>query len=365
MNANTNTPKTESKAMKEAPPLGSEYWFGSPMQADGPHQWTGTHWDKLCLGAGRCYATEEDAHAILAAPQPEATSTEEEGDACGAEYAKIGWEPEHYVAYARGWHDRAQRAAQAPTAVQASATQAEPAYSGWIWTHKKRGGEYELLGDARLQADAPLTDMAEVYVYQGEDRRMWVRPVAEFNDRFKRVRVGRTALATAAVPCDASSVQPALTNDQWHALEEGACAVDELVSEGRWNAHAGDYAKVLRSMKGTPAAPGPAASSAVPQGYALVPLRLNRAMDRVLEEDDWRWEDLLAAAESITEEQYAESAAASSSAVPAEPTDDELSRVSQNYNTGRAGGDIDFARAVLSRWGAAASPALAPEQSND
>lgn len=63
-------------------------------------------------------------------------------------------------------------------------------YSGWVWKHIKTGGEYSLLGHAKVQAhlDAPLTDMTEVYVYQGEDHRMWVRSVAEFNERFKRCR---------------------------------------------------------------------------------------------------------------------------------------------------------------------------------
>jgi hypothetical protein len=44
---------------------------------------------------------------------------------------------------------------------------------------------------------------------------------------------------------------------------------------------------------------------AVPQGFALVPLRPNREMQRVMEDEGWQWEDLLGAAEAITDEQYA------------------------------------------------------------
>jgi hypothetical protein len=47
-----------------------------------------------------------------------------------------------------------------------------------------------------------------------------------------------------------------------------------------------------------------APQQAIPSGYALVPHRLTKAMDRVLSEDDWQWEDLLAAANAITEEEY-------------------------------------------------------------
>jgi hypothetical protein len=47
-----------------------------------------------------------------------------------------------------------------------------------------------------------------------------------------------------------------------------------------------------------------APQQAIPSGYAIVPHRLTKAMDRVLSEDDWQWEDLLAAANAITEEEY-------------------------------------------------------------
>jgi len=42
----------------------------------------------------------------------------------------------------------------------------------------------------------------------------------------------------------------------------------------------------------------------VPKGFALVPLRPTSAMEDVFQQDDWQWADVLAAAESVTEEQY-------------------------------------------------------------
>lgn len=58
-----------------------------------------------------------------------------------------------------------------------------------------------------------------------------------------------------------------------------------------------------------PLAPATAAV-AVPDGFAVVPKRLTQAMDDVLGMDGWQWEDLLAAAEAITEQEYAALAAA-------------------------------------------------------
>lgn len=61
-------------------------------------------------------------------------------------------------------------------------------YSGWLWTHNVRGGEYRMIGTGKLQTDKPLQDMAEVVLYQGEDGRLWVRAADEWGSRFKRVR---------------------------------------------------------------------------------------------------------------------------------------------------------------------------------
>jgi hypothetical protein len=65
-----------------------------------------------------------------------------------------------------------------------------------------------------------------------------------------------------------------------------------------------------------------AATGKVPEGFALVPLRMTTAMQQIVTDEDWQWEDLLAAAEAITEDQYNELAASPAAplaaAVPAE-----------------------------------------------
>ncbi len=45
-----------------------------------------------------------------------------------------------------------------------------------------------MLGEAKLQTDKPLIDMAEVVVYQGADGKLWVRDAHEFQARFSRTR---------------------------------------------------------------------------------------------------------------------------------------------------------------------------------
>ena len=63
-----------------------------------------------------------------------------------------------------------------------------------VWMHKKTGGLYERLHDAKMQAkewfdgnddDGADIDMRDVVVYRSlEDGLVWVRPVEDFNDRF-------------------------------------------------------------------------------------------------------------------------------------------------------------------------------------
>jgi hypothetical protein len=61
------------------------------------------------------------------------------------------------------------------------------------------------------------------------------------------------------------------------------------------------------------AAPPAPVEAVVPDGYALVPLRPNAEMARVMAEPDWQWQDVLAAAEAVTEDQYNAIAAPSDS----------------------------------------------------
>jgi hypothetical protein len=72
-----------------------------------------------------------------------------------------------------------------------------------------------------------------------------------------------------------------------------------------------DVREVLASNAGVPSIRSGAAP-AIPEGFALVPLIPNAEMVAVMSEEEWAWEDLLAAAEAITEKQYNEIAAAPS-----------------------------------------------------
>ena len=58
--------------------------------------------------------------------------------------------------------------------------------------HKKRGTEYRVIGKAQLQATQPLPDDTVLVVYVGDDRRVWAREEAEFEDgRFEDVPTTR------------------------------------------------------------------------------------------------------------------------------------------------------------------------------
>ena len=47
----------------------------------------------------------------------------------------------------------------------------------------KKGGEYEVLGQGRIQTSTPLTDMNQVVLYRSvEDGSLWARRASEFHD---------------------------------------------------------------------------------------------------------------------------------------------------------------------------------------
>lgn len=77
-----------------------------------------------------------------------------------------------------------------------------------------------------------------------------------------------------------------------------------------------------------------------PEGWALMPLRLTQAMRDVVDQEDWTWGDLLAAAGAVTEDEYA---IANAPEPPveraAEPASDEL-ELAREADTRAAAGEL-------------------------
>jgi hypothetical protein len=56
------------------------------------------------------------------------------------------------------------------------------------WRHKKRGTTYRTFGVGTLQSGHAIEEGTTLIAYQGEDGRVWFRPLTEFTDgRFEKV----------------------------------------------------------------------------------------------------------------------------------------------------------------------------------
>lgn len=88
-----------------------------------------------------------------------------------------------------GWRDELpelETLAQEVKRLRAALAAASPsAGDGWRPTHRhvKRGGEYEFIGQGKLQTDgSPLADDQFMIIYRGFDGKLWVRSAREFQD---------------------------------------------------------------------------------------------------------------------------------------------------------------------------------------
>lgn len=48
--------------------------------------------------------------------------------------------------------------------------------------HVRRGNTYAELGRGEVQSDSPIREGDELVIYVGEDGKLWLRPVGEFDD---------------------------------------------------------------------------------------------------------------------------------------------------------------------------------------
>lgn len=57
------------------------------------------------------------------------------------------------------------------------------------YRHRKRGTEYEVIGEATAQCDRGIHDYDTVLVYRDKDTgALWIRPIEEFTkDRFEKI----------------------------------------------------------------------------------------------------------------------------------------------------------------------------------
>lgn len=208
------------------------------------------------------------------------------GKQCKALGDRLGEMVERLRAYADS--DRAARAQAAPLplteqqahdmgAKGATATDAERLlFEAWMRGHcwalscSWRGTSYR--SDAEESGDVDPRAM--------QTRRIW----AAWRDR--------AALVAPAAPAKALPYEP--TSAMLIAARECDPALPIETIRALWWA----------MWRTAPAAPAPGAPSES-AGFALVPLRMTKAMEAVLEDEGWQWEELLAAAEAIDEAQYA------------------------------------------------------------
>lgn len=107
-------------------------------------------------------------------------------DECQYEMRQIEVQPTHWM------KNPAAREIAIRNALVATSNRSAQVQDVATHRHKKRGGEYVLMGVGRMQAEAwfdhdnlssPSVDHREVAIYRSvDDESLWVRPVEEFND---------------------------------------------------------------------------------------------------------------------------------------------------------------------------------------
>ena len=123
-----------------------------------------------------------------------------------------------------------------------------------------------------------------------------------------------SARALAAIPAERA---PAPTVAEAPVFTVDDADLDDLLNAAHWMHQPGagmdngiEFLDALERVKARLAAPTAQEASKPVQAEAasdmvLVPKRMTKAMSYAVEQEGWEWEDLLAAAEAITEDEYA------------------------------------------------------------
>jgi len=226
------------------------------------------------------------------------------------------------------WDDYARRSMLLVDGVAPDPAKAQTAYYAFTaaWDAHIRTMEAPGLSPAAGMPELPALPSSQ-YRYSWRDFK-FVGASADGTDLFTAAqmlaygelcRQAAASLARAAVVQGVGQVTDAMVTAYLQANDAYWKRTDELpTAPHKWRTGTPREATRESLQAALSAATRPEVAAPLPtDGYALVPLRMTRAMEDVIGEEGWEWADLLAAAEAVTEAQYDEASAAPLAPAPA------------------------------------------------